>query len=127
MFLGRKKVSLNQLLYPSLCSVYGLGKTRRRIIMCKLGCVRKTKLSKIQSNKRSGLSRFINKHFSTYKQLIKPIKRILQNHRTNGTYKGIRMTQGLPSNGQRTHSNASTAGRLINNKKKPTIIKNKKK
>jgi small subunit ribosomal protein S13 len=116
MFLGRKKVSLNQTLFSSLCSVYGLGHSRIRIIMCKLGCVRKTKLSSIYSNKRNGLSRFISNHYSTEKLLRKPTNNILRDLIKNGTYKGIRMLQGLPSNGQRTHSNASTAGRLRRDK-----------
>lgn len=31
----------------------------------------------------------------------------------NGSYRGIRFTQGLPMRGQRTHSNASTARRAL--------------
>jgi len=67
MFLGRKKVSLVQQTQEALCSVYGLGYTRRRIILCKLGRVRKNKLATIHSNKRTGLSHFIEKNYSTEK------------------------------------------------------------
>jgi len=61
--------------------------------------------------KRKGLTNFINKHYSTENLLITPVRRILSQHKKFGSYKGIRSTQGLPSNGQRTHSNASTAGK----------------
>jgi ribosomal protein S13 len=79
MFLGRKKVSLSQSIHPALCSVYGLGDSRMRIILCKLGCVRKTKIANIQQSKRNGLSRFIDRRYSTEKFLRKPTTLILRN------------------------------------------------
>jgi len=112
MFLGRKKVSLDQYLIPALYSVFGLGKSRINNILCKLGGVRKTKLVDIHPNKRKGLSKKLLKKYSTETELHKPIRKILRNHYIHGSYKGIRFSQGLPANGQRTHTNRSTASRL---------------
>lgn len=112
MFLGRKRVPLTELTFPSLRSVYGLGNTRIRLIIAKLGITPKRKLAKIPSIIRNGLSRYIDRHYSTEKLLRKPENTILRQHFRFGSYKGVRMAQGLPCNGQRTRSNAATAHKL---------------
>jgi hypothetical protein len=61
---GRKKVS-KPIIIPISVQYMVLFVKPVDVLSCKLGCVRKTKLSKIQSNSVPD-SRFINKHFSTY-------------------------------------------------------------
>lgn len=112
MFLGRKRVDLNQSVKTALFSVFGLGKTRINYLLSKFGGVRLTPLINIHLNKREGLSDKILKKYSTENDLRKPILKILLNHYNNGSYKGIRFAQGLPANGQRSKTNASTAARV---------------
>jgi small subunit ribosomal protein S13 len=49
---------------------------------------------------------------STFEDLIRFRIRLLKLHRSVGTYRGIRLRQGLPRNGQRTHSNAKNPRKL---------------
>jgi len=51
----------------------------------------------------------IDRFYSLEEQLIKVEIKSLRKHLKNGSYRGIRMLQGLPSHGQRTHTNHSTA------------------
>ena len=45
--------------------------------------------------------------------LRRPFEMYFHTHKIYGSYKGIRFKQGLPSNGQRTHTNAKTIKRLL--------------
>jgi ribosomal protein S13 len=112
MFLGKKKVDIELSVKTALFSVFGLGKTRINYLLSKLGGSRLTPLINIHQNKLEGLSAKILKHYSTENDLKTPVRKLLQSHYLNGSYKGIRFTQGLPANGQRTKTNANTAGRI---------------
>lgn len=116
MFLAKKKVKLSLTPKEALQNIYGMGKFRVSFLLRKLNYLYYFNLKKFSRSKRIGLSRTVSK-FSTDLTLKKAEAQFLIPHLQCGTYKGIRFRQGLPANGQRTHSNASTT-RL-----KKTLIK----
>jgi len=124
MFLDGRKIMLSQSIKTAFRYVKGIGSTRLNVFLRKANLNRKTLLKKIHWKKRLGLSIYITKRYTTGGQLQRLHRSFLKPHLVYGSYKGIRMTQGLPSNGQRTHSNAITAGtmpRIVIVKPKPKI------
>jgi len=106
MFLARRKIDLNRYLKPALTNIYGIGRTRFRLIQQKLGFRQNIKFNEMKRAKRRMITRSVDK-YTTTNQLKRVENAILRPHFLNGSYKGIRMRQGMPANGQRTHSNAS--------------------
>lgn len=106
MFLARKKANLSNTIRFALKSVYGMGRWRIQHLYNKFNIRHDRILHQLAISKREGLSTYSLK-YTTGKDLKKKESRILKQHIQTGTYKGIRYQQGLPANGQRTHSNAS--------------------
>lgn len=108
MFLAKKKVDLHQSLRKALSSVYGIGRARLYNLYARLNYRYDVNLDQISRFKRAGISQRVDR-FTTDLTLKKVEAHILIAHLQNGSYKGIRFRQGMPANGQRTHSNASTS------------------
>jgi len=110
--LEKKKFRRNISLFLGLKSIPGIGITKLFYCFQRLGISTKTKISKINMSKLKGLSLLISK-LCTYEDLKFYRLKLLNFHRKLGTYRGVRMRQGLPRNGQRSHSNAGTTFRLM--------------
>jgi small subunit ribosomal protein S13 len=78
----------------------------------KLGISPKANLIDLNSAKRRGLTNLVDQ-FCTDKMLKRELMLVLTGITRHGCYKGIRLKQGLPANGQRTRSNAMTARRRL--------------
>lgn len=112
MFLARKHLSFKQSIASVLKPIYGIGPTRYRLLLTKMSRDRHTLLTSMKYKNVKKFARFIDKHYSTYDQVKRIENKSLRLHLKNGSYRGIRMLQGLPSHGQRTHSNHRTARRM---------------
>jgi len=111
MFLARQKVKLTLPVNSAVSSVYGIGRMRLFLLRQRFGCELRGKLSSIKVSKQRHITNFVDQ-YSVANRCKRAVTRILRNFFKYGSYKGIRMQQGLPANGQRTHSNASTSRRL---------------
>lgn len=106
-----KRFSEKEKIYNILRSFYGLGHSRSQYLLELSGlnvytCGRDLNLYKIEL-----LSFFLKTVFSFDKFLRKQIKFNLYKISITGNYKSYRFRLGLPSNGQRTHTNAQTSKR----------------
>jgi small subunit ribosomal protein S13 len=57
----------------------------------------------------SKLDRFLNTNFVTGRVLRQSVNKNVRRLVETGSYRGLRISQGLPAHGQRTHTNAKTA------------------
>jgi small subunit ribosomal protein S13 len=129
MFLDSRKIELNQSIKSAFRHVKGVGVTRLNVLLRRANVNRNTHLESLEETFQSGLSNFITNHYTTGGNLNRFELSFLKPHTLYGSYKGIRMSQGLPSNGQRTHSNASTASkirRVAATVAKPVSVKKRK-
>lgn len=108
MFLAKKKVDLKLSLRKALVSVYGIGRARLNNLYQRLNYRYDVNLNKLSRLKRLCISQKVDR-YTTDLALRKAEAHILLLHLQNGSYKGVRFRQGMPANGQRTHSNASTS------------------
>jgi small subunit ribosomal protein S13 len=98
-----KKISV------ALCQVYGIGKTLSSKICNQLGLNENIRLSQLNDAQIEKISQLINENFYFGTEL----KQNLYKQKTRlvriSSYRGFRHKQGLPSRGQRTHTNANNA------------------
>lgn len=112
MFIAKKKVNLDLSFRTALKTVYGIGQARFNNLWKRLNYMHDVKLNELSPMKRSSISKYTVR-YTTDLDLKKAERHILASHLETGTYKGIRLRQGMPCNGQRTHSNASTSRRKL--------------
>lgn len=94
-----------------LLSIFGLGEGAVSQLAAKTGLSPSIRFRRIPPAKLRQLKSLLSA-LPTGRVLRKQyILRVAEKERL-GTYQGIRHTQGLPTRGQRTHSNGRTAGRV---------------
>ena len=109
-------INENNKLSLSLCKIYGIGKILSKKICNQLNLNENIKFNQLNNAQIEKISQLINENFTfgtelkqiLYKQKIRLVK--------ISSYRGFRFKQGLPSRGQRTHTNAKTT-RLLASKK----------
>ena len=115
--LLKQQFSDNSNIFRSLLSVYGIGYTNA-VAICNKFAIHKNMLFKSLNQKRlDRLNFYLNSNFITELDLRRSSKSYFDIHKKNGSYKGLRFKQGLPSNGQRTHTNAKTVKRIFRPKR----------
>ena len=112
MILYEKEFEFDKSFDNQIKSLYGISYTRTNCIRAKIGLKKFIKLEEIIE--------FIKLDLGLTIQDIVSKKYIIENllkHQNNlkrkdlklvGNYKSLRFSQGLPANGQRTHTNAKT-------------------
>lgn len=105
-FDSRAKVS------AVLLKTFGINQTHVSFLLKKFGIPFQIRLEGLTGSKRSLLSQYVQSHFVIEKKLTKFRNEILGEQLRGGRYRGLRMRQGLPVRGQRTHTNGSTARRM---------------
>lgn len=92
-----------------LTQIQGIGLTRAHLICAELNISKDVKLSDLSKDKVKLISDFIDNNFMITGKLVRnkviDIKRLIK----ISSYRGFRHVQGLPSRGQRTHTNAKTS------------------
>lgn len=111
VYILQKQVSGDLKCYRALISFFGLGHSRVFFCLALLGITNRSYIRDLKPPKIDLLNLFLSRLV-----LDRDLKRLnyyyLFRHTELGSYKGIRFKQGLPSNGQRTHTNARTARRF---------------
>ncbi|MBK5291877.1 MAG: 30S ribosomal protein S13 [Acidobacteriia bacterium] len=105
-----------------LTYIYGVGRTRSKSILYRSGIPFETKISDLTEDQVSKIRQILEDEGSVEGDLRKEmslnVKRLIE----MGAYRGLRHRRGLPTRGQRTHTNARTRkgprrGTVANKKK----------
>jgi len=110
--IGKRKFSSKEVLTRLLRSSYGFGVAHTQGVLSRLGAKASRRIKAIGIHKFRKFGS-LTIHRSLFTDLSRYRYRLLVKHQQVGTYKGIRARQGLPRNGQRTHSNAGTPRRFF--------------
>jgi small subunit ribosomal protein S13 len=110
VYIFETELSGNKSIVFALTNIYGLGLSTSKIITKKLGFLPNLKTKNLTKNQILLLVEVINSFNlklagDLKKTKILNIKRLI----SIKSYRGLRMFQGLPVRGQRTHSNARTS------------------
>ena len=96
----------------ALRRLMGVGATRARAVVRHLGLPPTLRVSDLTPGQEVALAGALQSGSGVAGVLREEEARRIQRLVTNGSRRGIRLRLGLPVNGQRTKSNAQTAGRL---------------
>ena len=93
--------------FTGLTSVYGIGKHNIFDVLNRANIDKDKRVKDLTSEEAVRLQKIIDE-MPVEGLLKKEVSQNIQRLRTIGSYRGLRHTQGLPSRGQRTRSNART-------------------
>lgn len=101
--------------YKFLASIYGIGFLKKRYLFSVLGLksCRGPKNLILSDLCRKKIGRFVNNNIIYGTSLQRNKNYFITLYKLNGSYRGKRLKLGLPTNGQRTHSNHRTASKRI--------------
>jgi len=98
----------NKRMEIALTYIYGLGRSKSREILREAGIAYETKTDVITDAEVTAIRNIIDKEHKVEGDLRRDISMSIKRLMDVGTYRGLRHRKGLPSRGQRTHTNART-------------------
>ncbi len=112
VYILNTNIKNNKKIDIALCAVYGIGKTLSKKTCNMLHLNENIKFNQLNNTQIEKISQLINENFH-FKTELKQILYKQKNRLVKiSSYRGFRSKQGLPSRGQRTHTNANTARKL---------------
>jgi small subunit ribosomal protein S13 len=116
VYLFDSELSENKSISFALTSIFGVGKSNSIIICKKLGFSKNFKIKNLSKEQIQTLVTLIESFNLILVSDLKKFKSlIIKNLVTIKSYRGLRLKQGLPVRGQRTHTNARTSRKKIKN------------
>lgn len=112
VFIQNTNLNSKKQLYIALMGIYGIGKHQATQVCDLAGLCPLTKLQTLTSNEIAYLSQVLSTHYEISSEVRRKKLQNIQHLISNGSYRGFRHSLGLPTRGQKTHSNARTARRL---------------
>jgi small subunit ribosomal protein S13 len=105
-----------------LTYIYGIGRTRARSILHRVGVNPDTKIQEMTEEQVNGIRTILESEGAVEGDLRKEMSMNVKRLMEMGAYRGLRHRRGLPVRGQRTHTNARTRkgprrGTIANKKK----------
>src|SRR5262245_43732408 len=111
----------NKRIEISLTYIFGIGRARSRSILNKAGVDETIKVRDLTEEQVSSIRKVIDQEGRVEGDLKKEISMNIKRLMDIGCYRGMRHRRGLPTRGQRTHTNARTRkgprGKLITARK----------
>ncbi len=98
----------NKRMEIALTYIYGIGRSKSREILREAGIAYDTKTDVITDAEVTAIRNVIDKEHKVEGDLRRDISMSIKRLMDVGTYRGLRHRKGLPSRGQRTHTNART-------------------
>ena len=92
----------------ALTYIYGIGRTVSRNICVEAGVNLDTKVRELNDDEVSKIRKIIEEQLRVEGDLRKEIAFNIKRLMEIGSYRGLRHRKGLPTRGQRTHTNART-------------------
>lgn len=96
----------------ALGQVYGMGRASAQEICATLGLSEMVKVKDLTQQQQDQLSQTLRHRYSVENERLRLVRKQAKRLVQLSTWRGLRLTQGLPCRGQRTHGNARTARRL---------------
>ena len=103
----------NKKIIHALTELYGIGLACSVSICRDLGLLPTLTIKDLTQTQRYIIAKKIKNEFIVEGTLEEQLKGILQGYQNNGSRRGYRLRNGLPVNGQRTHSNGNTARKRL--------------
>ena len=113
VFLLQKKMNSSCLVRKELKKIYGINSILANQICDQLGFQTNLQVGNLSVEQIDKLSRIVQYYYLTENELKKQVKGNFARFIQIGCYKGLRVTQHLPLRGQRTHTNAKSAKKLV--------------
>ena len=98
----------NKRMEIALTYIYGIGRSKSREILRAAGIPYETKTDVITDAEVTAIRSIIDREHKVEGDLRREISMSIKRLMDVGTYRGLRHRKGLPSRGQRTHTNART-------------------
>lgn len=109
LYIFNKTIPENTSIVYALTILYGINIYQSKKICKKIGINPQITVNKLKNNHVNRLINYINKNLKIEQFLKKDKKDKINNLLEIKNNRGIRLSQGLPVRGQRTHTNAKTA------------------
>ena len=105
-----------------LTYIYGIGRTRSKSLLHRAGIDANKKVADMTEEEVNSLRTILEDEGAVEGDLRKEVSLNIRRHIEMGSYRGLRHRRGLPTRGQRTHTNARTRkgprkGTVANKKK----------
>ena len=91
-----------------LTYIYGIGRTRAKSLLYRTGIDFNKKIGDLTEDEVSSIRQILEDEGSVEGDLRKEISLNIKRHIEMGSYRGLRHRRGLPTRGQRTHTNSRT-------------------
>lgn len=111
-FIGTRRIIISSKVGPFLSSIYGVGFRGAIIICSRSGISYNVKFSELDSSTIDSIDSSVRHFFVSEPELRRRVSRCLRLRVRSGCYRGVRLSQGLPSRGQRSRTNARTIRRM---------------
>jgi small subunit ribosomal protein S13 len=95
----------------ALSLLYGIGVFRAKEICKSLGLPPQLQVEDLTSSQQFSMAKKLKEEYRIEGNLEEQLKKDFQRIQQNGSRRGYRLRNGLPTRGQRTHANAKTARR----------------
>lgn len=126
LYIFNKTISNSTSVLYALTILYGINKYQSKNICKNIGINPHITINKLKNNHVNRLIQYINKNIKIEQLLKKEKKDKLNNLLEIKSNRGIRLNQGLPVRGQRTHTNAKTVKKFRKNINQNTIKQKKR-
>jgi small subunit ribosomal protein S13 len=105
-----------------LTYIYGVGRTRSKSLLHRAGIDANKKIADMTEEEVNNIRNILEEEGAVEGDLRKEVSLNIRRHIEMGSYRGLRHRRGLPTRGQRTHTNARTRkgprkGTVANKKK----------
>ncbi len=108
VYIFNRQFQESLMLYKALKRFLGIGKTRMLYLLSLLGLTKRAEVRHVSWHKSELASFYLRVLFIIDSQLVKYRNFYLYRIHISGNYRSFRHEAGMPSNGQRSHTNAST-------------------
>ena len=105
-----------------LTYIYGIGRTRAKSLLHRAGIDPEKKIADMTEEETNHIRNILEEEGAVEGDLRKEVSLNIRRHIEMGSYRGLRHRRGLPTRGQRTHTNSRTRkgprkGTVANKKK----------
>jgi len=91
-----------------LTYIYGIGRTRSKSLLHRAGIDPNKKVADMTEEETNHIRQILEEEGAVEGDLRKEVSLNIRRHIEMGSYRGLRHRRGLPTRGQRTHTNART-------------------
>ena len=110
VYLFESELPENKSIFFAMTHILGLGKSKSNFICKNLGLSKNFKIQNISKEQLSKLSLILDSYNVPIGSELKKLTSIrIKSLVSIRSYRGLRLKQGLPVRGQRTHTNARTS------------------